>query len=96
MARRRLACQDRPTPRKSMRAVPNPVLPLCDDYLPKPTRHDDNAARAQRYKRLTSRMAAHQRGAGLAPTAAEFEQWKEDTAFELVMRRLQVSLGTAA
>jgi hypothetical protein len=96
MARRRLACQDRPTSRKSMRAVLNSALPLRGDYLLKQVRHDDNATRAQRYKKLISKMAVHQQGAGLAPTAAEFEQWKEDAAFEFVMRRLQANLATAA
>ena len=79
-----------------MPAVLNSASPLCSSHLLKPIRHDDNAARAQRYKTLTGKMAAHQQGAGLAPTAAEFEQWKEDAAFELVMRRLQASLSIAA
>jgi hypothetical protein len=50
--------------------------------------HIDRAARERRYQKLVTQMAAHQQGAGPAPTAAEFEQWKEDSAFSLAMSRL--------
>jgi len=50
--------------------------------------HIDSAARADRYHSLLAKMAAFQQGAGPAPALAEFEQWKEDAAFERAIGRL--------
>ena len=50
--------------------------------------HTDNDAREQRYQMLMARMDAYQRGHGPAPTVSEFEQWREDVAFNLAMGRL--------
>ena len=50
--------------------------------------HADSAAREHRYNSLVAKMAAHQQGSGPAPAKAEFEQWKEDVAYSLAMRRL--------
>lgn len=50
--------------------------------------HPDNDAREQRHQALMARMDAYRRGAGPAPSTAEFEQWKEDVAFSLAMGRL--------
>lgn len=52
------------------------------------TQHTDDDAREQRRQTLMARMDAYQRGAGQAPTTAEFEQWKEDVAFNLAVGRL--------
>lgn len=74
--------------RKRMLAVRNPPSPATTGTVLKEIRHADRAAREQRYQKLVTQMAAHQQGAGPAPTAAEFEQWKEDSAFSLAMGRL--------
>lgn len=68
-------------------ALPN-LLPLAGDVTLKEVRHADSAAREQRYNRLTAKMAAYQQGVGPAPAISEFEQWKEDAAFQQAMRRL--------
>ena len=52
------------------------------------TQHVDNDAREIRHQTLMARMDAYQRGAGPAPSVAEFEQWREDVAFHLAMGRL--------
>jgi hypothetical protein len=75
-------------PRKHMLAVRNSPSPATADTVLKEIKHVDRAARERRYQKLVTQMAAHQQGAGPAPTAAEFEQWKEDSAFSLAMRRL--------
>jgi len=62
----------------------NAKNPLCTGAV----QHADNDAREQRRQALMDRMDAYQRGAGPAPTTAEFEQWKEDVAFSLAMGRL--------
>lgn len=74
-----------------MPAVLPTRLPLPGDAALENTRHADSAAREQRYRSLAARMAAHQQGAGPAPTLREFEQWKEDAAFEQAMNRLLAS-----
>jgi hypothetical protein len=79
-------------PRKHMLAVLNPTLPVADNSVLKEIKHLDRAAREQRHQKLVGKITAHQQGAGPAPTAAEFEQWKEDTAFSLAMGRLLASV----
>lgn len=71
-----------------MSAIPNSTSPLPGNTAPRRTGHADSAAREQRYKTLAAKTAAHQQGAGPAPTAAELEQCQEDAAFTLAMGRL--------
>lgn len=71
-----------------MPAVLPTRLPLPGDAALEKTRHADSAAREQRRSSLAAKMAAHQQGTGPAPTAAEIEQCREDTAFEQAMSRL--------
>ena len=62
----------------------NAENPICSGA----NQHPDNDAREQRHHALMARMDAYRRGAGPAPSIAEFEQWKEDVAFSLAMGRL--------
>lgn len=75
-----------------MPTVPTTPSPLSGNLPggPSPERilHIDSAARAERYNSLMAKMAAFQRDDGPAPTLAEFEQWKEDAAFERAIGRL--------
>jgi hypothetical protein len=80
-------------PRKHMLAVLNSSSPATDDAVLKEIKHVDRAARERRYQKLVTQMAAHQQGTGPAPTAAEFGQWKEDSAFSLAMGRLLAGMS---
>lgn len=68
------------------------VLPirfaLAGDAALEEARHADSAARMERFNSLTAKMAAYQHGTGPAPAVSEFEQWKEDAAFQQAMGRL--------
>jgi hypothetical protein len=71
-----------------MPAVLTTCSPLPESAILEKDGHAENAARENRYNSLIAKMAAHQQGSGLAPASAEFEQWKEDVAYSLAMRRL--------
>lgn len=71
-----------------MPAVSPTHLALAGTVASGQARHADSAARAERYNSLAAKMAACQQGAGPTPTLAEFEQWKEDAAFERAIGRL--------
>ncbi|CAN7253740.1 hypothetical protein [Polaromonas sp. LjRoot131] len=71
-----------------MPAVLTTRSPLPESIPLENAGHADSAAREHRYNSLVARMAAYQQGSGPAPAKAEFEQWKEDVAYSLAMRRL--------
>jgi hypothetical protein len=71
-----------------MPAVLTTRSPLPESALLENDGHTDSAARENRYNSLIAKMAAYQLGNGPAPASAEFEQWKEDVAYALAMRRL--------
>jgi hypothetical protein len=71
-----------------MPAVLTTHSPLPEALTLENTGHADSSARERRYNSLIAKMAAHQQGSGPMPTSAEFEQWKEDVAYSLAMRRL--------
>ena len=78
-----------------MPAAPTTRLTLAGDTLEE-ARHADSTARAKRYNSLTAKMAAYQQGIGPAPAIREFEQWKEDAAFQQAMRRLLANAPLAS
>ncbi|MDO9360903.1 MAG: hypothetical protein Q7T70_18165 [Polaromonas sp.] len=49
---------------------------------------DDAEVTQQRYEALTAKIHAYQNGSGEAPTVEEFQQWREDVARAVALRRL--------